>query len=411
MRTHPQRLRWAWIVGLFAVLVSGCGMSGLNDRPLPFSKGNGEDAITVIVEMENVVNLVPNAEVKVNDVTVGSVRRIEFNDWHARLTIGLEGDVELPENTQARIGQKSLLGAEYLELAAPTTGEPVGRLRDGATIPLSSTGRYPETEELLAAVSTVLNGGGLHQVSTITTELNQALSGREDDVSALIDELGILIGTLDGQRDQIVTVLESLEDLAGTFADEEPRLVAALETLPVAVDVLRAERENLTSTLSEVADFGDQATDLLVDHQEALTRNLENLQPVLAELANADTALTNFLAGATFPFPLEGLILSAKGDYLNLFLTVDITTEAITRDLLAGIAPLDMALGGLTGLPPTTTSTGSADPLDLEGALAQIPEEGPDGEPDGVLDPPEDAANEDSTGLQTFIDAFLEGLL
>ena len=41
-------------------------------------------------------------------------------------------------------------------------------------------------------------------------------------------------------------------------------------------------------------------------------------------------ALTNFLADATFPFPLEGLIKSAKGDYLNLFLTVDLTTKAIT---------------------------------------------------------------------------------
>ena len=71
-----------------------------------------------------------------------------------------------------------------------------------------------------------------------------------------------------------------------------------------------------------------------------LRRNLANLRPILHELGDAEDSLTGFLAGLTFPFPLEGLIKSAKGDYLNLFLTVDITTTAITRDLLGGISPL-----------------------------------------------------------------------
>jgi len=93
-----------------------------------------------------VSNLVPNAEVKVNDVTVGSVVASEATDWHAHLTVALDGVTRLPANATARVGQKSLLGAEYLELSAPTDQPPIGQLRDGDAIPLSRTGKYPETE-------------------------------------------------------------------------------------------------------------------------------------------------------------------------------------------------------------------------------------------------------------------------
>ncbi|HSI26772.1 MAG TPA: MCE family protein, partial [Aeromicrobium sp.] len=277
--TPRKTIRWRSVLAplLIAATASGCGWSGLNENPLPFAAGNGDDALTVTVHMANAVNLVPNSEVKVNDVTVGSVRRIAFADWHARLTLGLEPDVRLPENTVARIGQKSLLGAEYLELAPPTSEQPHGTLSDGAVIPLSRTGRYPETEELFAALATVLNGGGLGQIGTITAELNNAFNGREQDVRQLVEHLGALIGALDEQRAKIVAATAGVNELAATFADDRETLSEALETLPRAVDVLRDEREDLTDTLDQLAKFGDSTTTLLTTNRVKLRRNLENL--------------------------------------------------------------------------------------------------------------------------------------
>ena len=367
-----MRFRASVTALIVATLASGCGWSGLNENPLPFAAGNGDDAMTVTVYLANAVNLVPNSEVKVNDVTVGSVRRIEFDDWQARLTVGLEPNVRLPENAQARVGQKSLLGAEYLELAPPITEEPRGTLGDGAVIPLSRTGRYPETEELFAALATVLNGGGLSQIGTITSELNDALNGRESDVRELVGNLGTLIGTLDKQRAEIVAATEGVNKLSDTFADDRDTISQALETLPRAVDVLRDEREELTKTLDSLAEFGDSTTDLMARNRVTLRRNLSNLRPVLRELGDAGDALTNFMAQITFPFPLEGLIKSAKGDYLNLFLTVDLTTTAIRRDLLGGISPLDAVYSGLTGTPTTATSSDTSDPLDLKDSLDKL---------------------------------------
>lgn len=365
-------LRTALSALVAAVALAGCGFTGLNERPLPFAAGNGDDALVITVHMANAVNLVPNSEVKVDDVTVGSVRRIEFDDWHARLTVGLDSDVRLPANAQAAIGQKSLLGAEFLELSAPTSEPARGSLTDGAVIPLSRTGRYPETEELFAALATVLNGGGLAQIETITSELNKAFGGRESDLRELVGHLDTLIATLDTQKLKIVTAMEGINRLSVTFANDRATLVRALQTLPRAVDVLRDERKQLTKTLDDLAEFGDSTTDLLNDNRTNLRTNLTNLRPILRALGDAGDDLTNFLSAVTFPFPLEGLIKSAKGDYLNLFLTVDITTTAITRDLLGGISPLDSVLSGVTSSAATTTSAKAADPLDLKSTLEKL---------------------------------------
>jgi len=360
------------VTALLLAITTGCSWSGLNEHPLPFAAGNGDDAFTVTVHLANAVNLVPNSEVKVNDVTVGSVRRIAFDNWHARLTVGIKPEVRLPANVQARIGQKSLLGAEYLELSPPTAEQPRGTLADGDVIPLERTGRYPETEEMFAALATVLNGGGLSQIGTITSELNDAFAGREEDVRQLVTHLGTLIATLDAQRTQIVTAIEGVNRLSDTFADDRRTLSRALETLPQAVDVLRDERKDLTRTLYDLAQFGDSTTDVLTANRANLRSNLNSLRPILHELGDAGDALTNFFAGFTFPFPLEGLINSAKGDYLNLFLTVDATTEVITRDLLGGISPLDAVYSGVTGSTTDATSTGHSDPLDLGDTLKKL---------------------------------------
>ena len=101
----------------------------------------------------------------------------------------LNGDVELPANATAKLGQTSLLGSLHIELAPPTDVPPEGRLHDGSLIPLSSSGAYPSTEQTLAAVALLLNGGGIGDIQDITEALSTAFAGRENDLRSLIEQL------------------------------------------------------------------------------------------------------------------------------------------------------------------------------------------------------------------------------
>lgn len=87
----------------------------------------------------------------------------------------------------------------------PKTLHRKARLHDGSLIPLTSGGGYPTTEQTLAAISLLLNGGGLGNVQDITAAFSQAFTGREADLRNLIDQLNIFIANTNDQKDDIVT--------------------------------------------------------------------------------------------------------------------------------------------------------------------------------------------------------------
>jgi len=139
-------------------------------------------AYRVSADFSDVLDLVPQAAVKVNDVTVGSVEKITLSGWNARVQMAIQKSVRLPANAVASIGQTSLLGEKFVELSDPEDQPSQGTLTDGALIPLSRTSRGAEVEEVLGALGLLLNGGGLAQIKTISDELTKALAGRESSV-------------------------------------------------------------------------------------------------------------------------------------------------------------------------------------------------------------------------------------
>ena len=164
-----------------SLTLSGCGWHGVNSLPLPGTEGGGPGSYTVQIQMPDIGTMQQNTRVRVNDVNVGTVTNIARQDWHALVTVRLGKDVDLPANATAKIGQTSLLGSVHLELAAPTNVRPQGTLHNGSLIPLSSSGAYPTTEQTLAAVSMLLNGGGLGHVQEITQAFSTAFAGRSND--------------------------------------------------------------------------------------------------------------------------------------------------------------------------------------------------------------------------------------
>ena len=175
----------------------------------------------------------PNSPVRVGDLNVGSVRSVTLDGYQPVVSVRLERKVNLPENAVAKIGQTSLLGAKHVELAAPTTDEPIGRLgADGDTIGIERASAYPSTEEVLAATSALLNGGGLAQIRTITTEVNKILVGREGTVRSLLRETETFARGLDAQKQSIVDAITSMDRLAARFRAGNKTVADALERLP-----------------------------------------------------------------------------------------------------------------------------------------------------------------------------------
>jgi phospholipid/cholesterol/gamma-HCH transport system substrate-binding protein len=322
---------------LVLITLSGCGWRGLNTLPLPGTAGGGPGSYTIQAEMPNVSNLQPNSRVRVADVTVGNVTKVDLQGWHALLTMTINGDVDLPANATVKLGQTSLFGSLHIELAPPTDVPPQGRLHDGSLIPLSSAGTYPTTEQTLAAISLVLNGGGVGQVQDITQALSTAFAGRVEDLRSLINELDKYVGYLNDQKDDIIAAADSLNNLVGQIAAQKPVVDRALKTIPDALDVLNDQRTNIADAIDQLGKFSALAGDSVNQTKTALVQELKDVAPVLKSLADAGPALTRALdVLPTFPFPKSTLTKWNRGDYANLTAVIDLTLSRLDSSFFTG---------------------------------------------------------------------------
>jgi phospholipid/cholesterol/gamma-HCH transport system substrate-binding protein len=385
------------------LVLSGCGFRGAYSFSLPGGADVGDDPYTVEVEFLDVLDLVQQSAVRVADVPVGRVEKIELDDdWTARVTILVNGDVDLPANAVAAIQQSSLLGEKYVELAPPGNAAPEGELREEPVIPLERTNRNVEVEELLGAVSLVLNGGGLAQLQTINRELGEAMEGRESELRDTLDQLDTFIGGLDEQKAEISRALDSANRLAETLAARTETIRTALDTIGPGLDVINQQRDLLVSMLESLARLGDVGTRVINQSAENTIADLHLLQPVLSQLAAAGPDLAGSLELLlTYPFPDSSLSAlnyreAQTGGYAmftNMTATLNFDlSELLCRyaiDQVTGalkIQPQDLA-GEECGAPgsPPGNGAGSADtsrqqqrstfslPTLPEGVVGQVP--------------------------------------
>jgi phospholipid/cholesterol/gamma-HCH transport system substrate-binding protein len=359
--------------------VAGCG--GLQNVPLPGGADTGANPYRVTAEFSDVLELVPQSLVKVNDVSVGAVREITLDPdtWRAMVTLELNRSVELPANAIARVRTTSLLGEKFVELAAPSAEPPQGRLADGAVIPPSRTSRATDVEEVLGALSLLLNGGGVDQIRTIATELNAALSGNERQLRALLADLNTLVSGLDARKTEINRALDALNRLSATLARQRGQIATALDGLAPGLQVLADQRTQLTGTLQALDRLSVVATGTINRSRDDLIADLQLLRPTLQQLAAAGRDLPNALELiATYPFTDGAAREAFIGDYSNLYVRADLNLGTVLDNLSAsgqplmgvppplgqllapGRPPVGPLLHGLSGvLPPPPSASGA----------------------------------------------------
>ena len=366
-------------LGGAAVLVAGCSFGGLNSLDMPGTKGHGSGSYTITVELPDVATLPQNSPVMVDDVTVGSVSGIDAmqrpdGTFYAAVKVSLDGDVHLPSNATARVAQTSLLGSQHIELSPPATGPAEGRLTDGANIPEAHSGRYPTTEEVLSSLGVVVNKGNLGALQDITDEAYAAVAGRAGSFTDLVPKLAQLADSLAQQTDDIIAAAEGLNRFAGILASNKDSLGRALDTLPAALKVLNANRTNIVDAFAALGRLGVVAADVLAKTKVDFAADFKDLFPVIKALNDhSDAFIKDLEFLPTFPFHYKYLRQAVRGDYLNVFVTFDLTLRRLGESVLTTstldpnmrhlnevVNPPDMLTGAMANL-----SGQAADPFKI----------------------------------------------
>ncbi|MFT3900966.1 MAG: MCE family protein [Gordonia sp. (in: high G+C Gram-positive bacteria)] len=337
-------MRWVKAATATTIAVTGIGLlsscSGLQSVPLPGGASVGDNPNHYVVKFDDILDLVPQTLVKKDGIVVGRVTDISIapDEWQASVKIAVRNNVKVSNQVHAAIQQTALLGEKFVGLTEPEGGDSAPPQSTSTPIAGTDSDGQPRTrtatdiEQVLGALSLLLNNGGLNQLQPIVSELSKALdvagaNGKslvDNKVRSLLVQSDKLIGNLNKQRDDIVTAIDGLAKLSTRASAQSEKIEQILEQLPAGVQVLEQQRPQFVDLLTKLDKLGEVGTDVLSKSRNAIIADLKALRPVLSSLAKSMPDLvTAAPLMLTVPFP-DWLTPAAKGNATNLFMTLDL---------------------------------------------------------------------------------------
>ena len=181
---------------MVAMVLSSCGWKGIANVPLPFGPGSGSNKMTIYVQMPDTLALNVNSRVRVADVYVGSVKKIELKNWIPTLTLDIDpgikpGQCECPDRPNQSPGhatRRTDSAGQPVVRTAAQRGDHSAEERVGLPVDGADIGEYfggaprwgiPNLEVIQTEVANILSGNAeqirdfLGKLNTFTDQLNQ----------------------------------------------------------------------------------------------------------------------------------------------------------------------------------------------------------------------------------------------
>lgn len=311
-------------------LVSGCSLltAGVYNTPLPGGANVGSHPLKLSADFSDALDLVPQSSVKVDDVSVGRVTKITLgaDEKSAHVSFLVNGDVHLPAGTTARLQTTSLLGEKYIALQRPATAAGGVDLTSGTNLGEAKTSQAAEVEQVLGALSMVLNGGDIGQFQQISRELQQISTGRDSQIRSSLRQINAFVSVLNSRRGAITDALDGLKGLSVTLDGQRDQIATALDGLSPGLKALSGQRPQLVAMLSALNKLSKVTVRTLNASQRDIVADFKALDPILTQLARSGADLPNALQILlTYPFP-DSVLGAIKGDYLNAFVLTNFRT-------------------------------------------------------------------------------------
>ena len=346
-RLRPSALTAAAAALAGVLALSACSPPSLTSLPAPHAVSG--PTYDLHADFHDVLNLPIGAKVKNEGVVIGEVTSISTSNFLAHVTMSIARATRLPVGTTAQVRFTTPLGEDYIAVTLPST-KGVATLAAGARIPATATSSAPTIEDAFAALSVLINGGGLDKVGTIIREINAAVTGRSGTIRYVLTQMDALVRNLNAHRDDIDRALSGLNQLSTELAGSNGVIAQALNDFAPALSVLAGETSRLDALEQKIAGLGSVAGSVLDRGTGALLADLDLLRPALDSLSAARGTLVPTMQALT-KFGTQ-TVASAPGDYLTSAATLTLVFNDTpllphaTAPAASGAAAVTRLLGG-----------------------------------------------------------------
>jgi phospholipid/cholesterol/gamma-HCH transport system substrate-binding protein len=258
----------------------------------------------ITAEFADATGVLNGDVVKAAGVTVGRVSSIEIQDGVAVVKMTIHEEVELPNNLDAEIRFRNLVGQRMVTLVTNDDTPATGLMADGAKIPLDRTSPAFDLSALFNGLRPLIRSTDPADINLVSRELVQALKGRSADVEGFLANISELSETLASKDEQISTMLDSLNIVTADLAGRDQQLQTTLGALNSFMGDLAASKDDLAVALRTLDDAATRFGRIIERRDSDIQAELADLATIFdavndkrAQLRKAIRALPGFTIG------------------------------------------------------------------------------------------------------------------
>ncbi len=318
---------------------------------------------TLSANFDDVTGLNVGDSVKVAGVIVGKVSSLSVVDGpnngtgRALVRFSVHKTLRLPQNTEASIRWRNLLGQRYLYLNPPDAAhaDPTV-LRSGDHI--ANTISVVDIGELFNRLGPIVNVLDPGQVNQFIDAVSGALSGNEQNLSQALDNLANVTASLASHDDAIGRLVSNVNTVAATVSNRDQEIKTVLDNLVAISSTFSANTKIVDDAVTNLGTVSTNLDRLLSNNRTQIDQILANLSTVLNVVVGRLPTINAILAG--FPNASRSLLaLGNVGQFLALI------APCVSVQLLPNVdasipcnTPLNNPLTGVVAAnaPPTTAA-------------------------------------------------------
>ena len=257
-------------------------------------------------------------DIRVAGVRVGTVSDVEIVDrTRALITFSVDEETSVNGGTNAAIRYRNLVGQRYISLT-----QEVGdtrRLPAGSTIPLSQTAPALDLTVLFNGFKPLFAALSPEDVNQLSFELVQVFQGEGGTLEGLLAHTASVTSTL-ADRDEVISALiDNLSLVLDHVADRDEQLTRLIQSFRTLVGGLKKDRNAILGSLEEVSTLSVETASLIDGIREPFVKDIKELRAVAGNVDKNKAELDRALQ--VLPIKLNKIGRTAiYGSFFNFYL-------------------------------------------------------------------------------------------
>lgn len=270
-----RRDRSAWVSGIALVLTLAISLSYLLVGVLHIRPLASDYQLTV--ELPQSGGLLPNQEVTLHGVHVGTVESLAFSPNGVNATLRIDRGVHIPAVSTVRVSALSPAGEQYVDFSAGSDAGPF--LAGDDVIHRERTATPVTPAELLTHADGVLAQVDPAKLARIRNELNLSKEGPEK-LTAMVDGGVFLLSTLDSVLPETVGILRNSRVVLSSAVDVNDGIADTARNVQRALKGVSAMDAGYRRMVGQTPGVLSAADNLFTDNSATMVGLLANLATI-----------------------------------------------------------------------------------------------------------------------------------